>query len=33
MKLGYHTIITEYVGEFDIILNNFTYSLYKNFNK
>lgn len=33
MKLGYHTIITEYVGEFDIVLNNFTYNLYKNFNK
>lgn len=33
MKLGYNTIITEYIGEFDIILNNFTYNLYKSFNK
>lgn len=33
MKLGYHTIVTEYIGEFDIILNNFTYNLYKNFKK
>lgn len=33
MKLGYNTIITEYVGEFDIVLNNFTYNLYKSFNK
>ena len=33
MKLGFNSIITEYIGEFDIILNNFTYSLYKNFNK
>ena len=33
MKLGYNAIITEYIGEFDIILNNFSYSLYKNFGK
>ena len=33
MKLGFNSIITEYIGEFDIILNNFTYSLYKSFNK
>lgn len=33
MKLGFNSIITEYIGEFDIILNNFTYNLYKSFNK
>lgn len=33
MKLGFNTIVTEYIGEFDLILNNFTYNLYKNFNK
>lgn len=33
MKLGFHTIVTEYLGEFDIILNNFTFNLYKSFNK
>ena len=33
MKLGFNSIVTEYIGEFDIILNNFTYSLYKSFNK
>lgn len=33
MKLGFNSIITEYIGEFDIILNNFIYGLYKNFNK
>lgn len=33
MKLGYHTVVTEYIGEFDLVLNNFTYNLYKNFNK
>lgn len=32
-KLGYKSLITEYIGEFDIILNNFTYSIYKNFRK
>ena len=32
-KLGFNTIITEYVGEFDIILNNFNYKLYTNLNK
>ena len=32
-KLGFNTIITEYVGEFDIILNNFNYKLYINLNK
>lgn len=33
MKLGYNTTVTEYLGEFDIILNNFSYNLYKNFKK
>jgi len=33
MKLGFHSIVTEYIGEFDLILNNLTYNLYKNFNK
>ena len=32
-KLGFNTTITEYIGEFDIILNNFSYNLYKGFNK
>lgn len=32
-KLGYNSIVSEYIGEFDIILNNFAYNLYKNFNK
>lgn len=33
MKLGFGSTITEYIGEFDIILNNFGYSLYQKFNK
>lgn len=33
MKLGFNTTVTEYLGEFDIILNNFSYNLYKSFNK
>lgn len=33
MKLGFNTTITEYIGEFDIILNSFTYNLYRKFNK
>ena len=32
-KLGFNTTITEYIGEFDIILNNFSYNLYKSFSK
>lgn len=32
-KLGFNTTITEYIGEFDIVLNNFTYNLYKSFIK
>ena len=33
MKLGYNSTVTEYIGEFDIIINNFSYNLYKNLNK
>ncbi len=32
-KLGYNSMITEYIGEFDIILNNFSYNLYQKMNK
>lgn len=32
-KFGFNSIITEYIGEFDIILNNFTYNLYQKMNK
>lgn len=32
-KLGFNTTVTEYIGEFDIVLNNFTYNLYKGFLK
>lgn len=32
-KLGFNTKVSEYIGEFDIILNNFSYNLYKNFSK
>lgn len=32
-KLGFNSTVTEYVGEFDLILNNFTYGLYKKINK
>ena len=32
-KLGFNSIITEYIGEFDIVLNSFAYNLYKNLNK
>lgn len=32
-KLGFNTTITEYIGEFEIILNSFTYNLYKGFSK
>lgn len=32
-KLGFNATITEYIGEFDIILNNFSYNLYKKMNK
>lgn len=32
-KLGFNTAVTEYVGEFDIVLNNFAYNWYKKMNK
>ena len=32
-KLGFNSTVTEYIGEFDIILNSFNYNLYKRFNK
>lgn len=32
-KLGFNSTITEYIGEFDIVLNNFSYNLYKKTNK
>lgn len=32
-KLGFNTTIIEYLGEFDIVLNNFSYNLYKKMNK
>ncbi len=33
MKLGFNSTVSEYIGEFDIIINNFTYNLYSNLNK
>lgn len=33
MKLGFNTIPTEYIGEFDLVLNKFNYTIYKNFSK
>ncbi len=32
-KLGFNTTVTEYIGEFDIILNSFAYGWYKKLNK
>ncbi len=32
-KLGFNSTITEYVGEFDIVLNSFSYNLYKKTSK
>ena len=32
-KLGFNATVTEYIGEFDIVLNNFAYNLYKKMNK
>lgn len=32
-KLGYNTTVTEYIGEFDIVLNNFAYKWYQKMNK
>jgi len=33
MKLGYGAVVTEYIGEFELILNGLTYHLYRGFNK
>lgn len=33
LKLGFNTIPTEYIGEFELILNKFNYTLYKSFSK
>ena len=33
MKLGYSSVVTEYIGEYDIILNGFKYGIYKSLNK
>ena len=33
MKLGFGAIPTEYIGEFELILSNFNYSIYKSFSK
>lgn len=30
MKLGFGSEVNEYIGEFDLVINNFTYKLYKN---
>ena len=32
-KLGFGSTPTEYIGEFDIILDNFNYKIYQNFGK
>ncbi len=32
-KLGFNTAVTEYIGEFDIILNSFSYGLYNKMGK
>ena len=33
MKLGFDTVVTEYIGEFESVINNFSYKLYRNLNK
>lgn len=33
MKLGFNSTITEYIGEFDLIINNVAYNLYNKLNK
>ena len=33
MKLGFNSLITEYIGEFDLIINQFNYNLFKKFKK
>ena len=32
-KLGFNSTVTEYIGEFELIINPLTYNLYKNFKK
>ena len=32
-NIGFDGIPTEYIGEFDLILNNFNYKLYQSFSK
>ncbi len=32
-KLGFNATITEYIGEFDLILNKFNYNMFEKFNK
>lgn len=33
MKLGFDSIITEYIGEFELVLNSLSYNLYKSLNR
>ncbi len=33
MKLGFNSLVTEYIGEFELIINSLPYNLYKNLNK
>lgn len=33
IKASYNSVFTEYIGEYEIILNHFKYNLYKNFTK
>ena len=32
-KLGFNSIVTEYIGEFDIVLNNFAFNMFQKFKK
>ena len=33
MKFGFNTVAYEYIGEFNLVVNNGIYSLYKNVKK
>ena len=33
MKLGFNSLVTEYIGEFDLVISPLPYNLYKNLNK
>ena len=33
MKLGFNSLVTEYIGEFELIISSLPYNLYKNLNK